>query len=279
MSYRFTLVAVAAVLTLTGCAKSKTADQAPAFDFGSTRVTVTHIPTKTDDGTKLYVTIDGKDAGALGIGESMEVQLPEGKHKVGGYARSLIGRVTISPVDVATSRDAISHVTYSVANLKPTFLVRASTPVPKPKSESIPAEPVPSMPKQIEDPVTAEQTQAATPAAPVTPQQTQAATPAAPVTPQQTQAATPAAPVTTQQTQAATPAAPVTTQQTQAATPAAPVTTQQTQAATPAAPVTTQQTQTPQVTELTPTTQSQTSQATQGSATPVITDLTSTPQA
>lgn len=201
MSYRFTLAAVAAVLALTGCAKSKTADQAPAFDFGSTRVTVTHVPTKTDDGTRLYVTIDGKDAGALGIGESMELQLPEGKHKVGGYARSLVGRVTISPVEVATSRDVISHVTYSVANLKPTFLVRASTPVPKPKSESIPAEPVPSipsMPAQIEDPAAAEQTQTVAPAAPVTTQQTQTVTPAAPVTTPQTQTATP---VTTQGTQ------------------------------------------------------------------------------
>ncbi|MFD3229000.1 hypothetical protein [Rahnella aceris] len=244
MSYRFTLAAVAAVLALTGCAKSKTADQAPAFDFGSTRVTVTHVPTKTDDGTKLYVTIDGKDAGALGIGESMELQLPEGKHKVGGYARSLVGRVTISPVEVATSRDAISHVTYSVANLKPTFLVRASTPVPKPKSESIPAEPVPSMPAQIEDPAAAEQTQTVAPAAPVATQQTQTATPAAPVTTQQTQTVTPAAPVTTPQTQTAT-------------------------------PVTTQGTQAPNITELTPVTQSPASQATQDSAASVITDLTS----
>ena len=197
MSYRFTLAAVAAVLALTGCAKTKTADQAPAFDFGSTHLTVAHIPTKTDDGTKVYVTIDGKDAGALGMGEDLEVQLPEGKHKVGGYARSLIGRVTIAPVDVATSRDAVSHVTYSVANLKPTFLVRASTPVPKPKSESIPAEPVPSLPKQIEDPAAAEQTQAATPAAPVVTQQTQTATPAVPAATQQTQTVTPATPEAT----------------------------------------------------------------------------------
>ena len=210
-------------------------------------MTVTHVPTKTDDGTRLYVTIDGKDAGALGIGESMELQLPEGKHKVGGYARSLVGRVTISPVEVATSRDVISHVTYSVANLKPTFLVRASTPVPKPKSESIPAEPVPSipsMPAQIEDPAAAEQTQTVAPAAPVTTQQTQTATPAAPVTTQQTQTVTPAAPVTTPQTQTAT-------------------------------PVTTQGTQTPNITELTPATQSPASQATQDSAASVITGLTS----
>ncbi|RJT43403.1 hypothetical protein [Rahnella woolbedingensis] len=263
MSYRFTLAAVAAVLALTGCAKTKTADQAPAFDFGSTRVTVTHIPTKTDDGTKLYVTIDDKDAGALGTGESMEVQLPEGKHKVGGYARSLIGRVTIAPVEVATSRDVISHVTYSVANLKPTFLVRASTPVPKPKSESIPAEPVPSLPKDIEAPAAAEQSQASAAPATATPATTQATQAAAPVTTQQTSA--------TAATSATTPA-PAATPPTQTATPATPAATQQTQTAAPA-------TQTPAVTELTPTPSSQTSQATQGSTTPDITDLTSAPQA
>ncbi len=254
MSYRFTLAAVAAVIALTGCAKTKTADQAPAFDFGSTRLTVAHVPTKTDDGTKLYVTIDDKEAGALGTGESMEVQLPEGKHKVGGYARSLIGRVTIAPVEVATSRDAVSHVTYSVANLKPTFLVRASTPVPKPKSESIPAEPVPSLPKDIEAPAAAEQSQAS-------------------ATPADAPAATA---VVTQQTSAtsatSTTSAPVATQPVQTATPATPAATQQTQTAAPAA-------QTPVVTDLTPTTQSQTSQATQSTTAPEVTDLTSEPQA
>lgn len=259
MSYRFTLAAVAAVIALTGCAKTKTADQAPAFDFGSTRLTVAHVPTKTDDGTKLYVTIDDKEAGALGTGESMEVQLPEGKHKVGGYARSLIGRVTIAPVEVATSRDAVSHVTYSVANLKPTFLVRASTPVPKPKSESIPAEPVPSLPKDIEAPAAAEQSQAS-----ATPADAPAATA---VVTQQTSATS-----ATSTTSASTTPAPVATQPVQTATPATPAATQQTQTAAPAA-------QTPVVTDLTPTTQSQTSQATQSSTTPEVTDLTSEPQA
>ncbi|WP_112286594.1 hypothetical protein [Rahnella sp. AN3-3W3] len=262
MSYRFTLAAVAAVIALTGCAKTKTADQAPAFDFGSTRLTVAHVPTKTDDGTKLYVTIDDKEAGALGTGESMEVQLPEGKHKVGGYARSLIGRVTIAPVEVATSRDAVSHVTYSVANLKPTFLVRASTPVPKPKSESIPAEPVPSLPKDIEAPAAAEQSQAS-----ATPADAPAATA---VVTQQTSATS-----ATSTTSASTTPAPVATQPVQTATPATPATpaaTQQTQTAAPAA-------QTPVVTDLTPTTQSQTSQATQSTTAPEVTDLTSEPQA
>lgn len=259
MSYRFTLAAAAAVIALTGCAKTKTTDQAPAFDFGSTRLTVAHVPTKTDDGTKLYVTIDDKEAGALGTGESMEVQLPEGKHKVGGYARSLIGRVTIAPVEVATSRDAVSHVTYSVANLKPTFLVRASTPVPKPKSESIPAEPVPSLPKDIEAPAAAEQSQAS-----ATPADAPAATTA--VT-QQTSATS-----ETSTTSASATPAPVATQPVQTATPATPAATQQTQTAAPAP-------QTPAVTDLTPTTQSQTSQATQSSTTPEVTDLTSAPQA
>lgn len=259
MSYRFTLAAAAAVIALTGCAKTKTADQAPAFDFGSTRLTVAHVPTKTDDGTKLYVTIDDKEAGALGTGESMEVQLPEGKHKVGGYARSLIGRVTIAPVEVATSRDAVSHVTYSVANLKPTFLVRASTPVPKPKSESIPAEPVPSLPKDIEAPAAAEQSQAS-----ATPADAPAATA---VVTQQTSATS-----ATSTTSASATPAPVATQPVQTATPATPAATQQTQTAAPAA-------QTPAVTDLTPTTQSQTSQATQSSTTPEVTDLTSAPQA
>ncbi len=259
MSYRFTLAAVAAVIALTGCAKTKTADQAPAFDFGSTRLTVAHVPTKTDDGTKLYVTIDDKEAGALGTGESMEVQLPEGKHKVGGYARSLIGRVTIAPVEVATSRDAVSHVTYSVANLKPTFLVRASTPVPKPKSESIPAEPVPSLPKDIEAPAAAEQSQAS-----ATPADAPAATA---VVTQQTSATS-----KTSTTSASATPAPVATQPVQTATPATPAATQQTQTAAPAP-------QTPAVTDLTPTTQSQTSQTTQSSTTPEVTDLTSAPQA
>ena len=263
MSYRFTLAAVAAVFALTGCAKPKTAEQAPAFDFGSTRVTVTHIPTKTDDGTKLYVTVDDKDAGALGVGESLEVKLPEGKHKVGGYARSLIGRVSISPVDVTTSSDVISHVTYSVADLKPTFLVRAATPVPKPKSESIPAEPVPSLPNiQMEAPAAAEQTQAATPATSAATEQTQAATPATSAATEQTQTVTPATSATTEQTQAATPAAPATTEQTQAAKPATPAATEQTQTVTPAAPVTNEQAKT-----------------SQESATQDVTNLTQTPQA
>ena len=168
------------------------------------------------------------------------MRVPEGSHKVGGYARSLIGRVTISPVDVTTSNDAISHVTYSVADLKPTFLVRAQTPIPKPKAESIPRDPIPTLPKiEMETPAADGQTQAETPVA--------------------TDA--------TQPTQAATPATPVTTQQAQTA---APVTTPPTQTETSA---------TPKVTEVTPTTQSQTTQTSQESKTPEVTDLTQAPQA
>jgi len=234
MSYRLTLAAVAAVFTQTGCAKTNTTAPATAFDLGSTRLTVAHVQTKTDDGTKIYVTIDGKDAGALGIGEDLEVQLPEGKHKVGGYARSLIGRVTISPVDVTTSRNDISHVTYSVANLKPTFLVRAPTPVPKPKSESMPLDPIPALPKHIETeaPATDGQTQAATPAAPASSTTATPAT-AAPATTSTTTSAPATTPATT--TSAAPATAPAT--QTESTAPA-------TQTSTQSVPVTVLQSQT-----------------------------------
>lgn len=242
MSYRFTLAAVAAVFALTGCANTKTAEK-PAFDLGSTRLTVTHVPTKTDDGTRIYVTIDGKDAGALGLGESVEVQLPEGKHQVGGYARSLIGRVTIAPVDVTTSRNDISHVTYSVANLKPTFLVRATTPIPKPKSESVPLEPIPALPTQIEAPATDVQAQTTTtPAAASTTTPAETTSPAAATT---TTSSTPVTttPATTTKTEttttpaAATTTPAITTQTETTTTPATQTTTQ-------SVPVTTLQSQT-----------------------------------
>lgn len=241
MSYRFTLAAVAAVFALTGCANTKTAEK-PAFDLGSTRLTVTHVPTKTDDGTRIYVTIDGKDAGALGLGESVEVQLPEGKHQVGGYARSLIGRVTIAPVDVTTSRNDISHVTYSVANLKPTFLVRATTPIPKPKSESVPLEPIPALPTQIEAPATDVQAQTTTtPAAASTTTPAETTSPAAATT---TTSSTPVTttPATTTKTETTTPAAATTTPAitTQTET----TTTPATQTTTQSVPVTTLQSQT-----------------------------------
>lgn len=242
MSYRFTLAAVAAVFALTGCANTKTAEK-PAFDLGSTRLTVTHVPTKTDDGTQIYVTIDGKDAGALGLGESVEVQLPEGKHQVGGYARSLIGRVTIAPVDVTTSRNDISHVTYSVANLKPTFLVRATTPVPKPKSESVPLEPIPALPTQIEAPATDVQAQTTTPAASATtPAETPAPAAATPTTSSTPVTTTPATTTKTETT--STPAAATTTTTPAATTQTETTTTPATQTTTQSVPVTTLQSQT-----------------------------------
>jgi hypothetical protein len=253
MSYRFTLAAVAAVFALTGCANTKTAEK-PAFDLGSTRLTVTHVPTKTDDGTQIYVTIDGKDAGALGLGESVEVQLPEGKHQVGGYARSLIGRVTIAPVDVTTSRNDISHVTYSVANLKPTFLVRATTPIPKPKSESVPLEPIPALPTQIEAPATDVQAQTTTPAAAsaTTPAETTAPVAAtATATPATT---TPAATTKTETT--TTPAAATKTETT--TTPAAATKTETTTTPAAATTTTTPSTTTQTETTTTPATQTTT---------------------
>lgn len=139
MIHRFTLAAVAAVFALTGCAKHTPAEQAPDFTSGPTTVTVTHVPAKTDDGTKVFVTVDGSDAGVLAMGESMEVHLPAGKHKVGGYARSLIGRVTIPSVDVTTSPDGEKYVGYSVASSKPAFSELSAPPkkeaVAEPKAQ------------------------------------------------------------------------------------------------------------------------------------------------
>lgn len=138
---RFTLAAVAAVVALTGCAKHTAAVQAPDFTSGPTRVTVTHIPTKTDDGTKVYVTVDGSDAGTLATGQSIEVHLPAGKHQVGGYARSLIGRITIPPVEVTTSADSEKYIGYTVAKLKPAFSELSEAPTKAANAEAKPQTP------------------------------------------------------------------------------------------------------------------------------------------
>lgn len=181
MSYRFTLAAVAAVFALTGCAKQATVAQ-PDFTSGATLVTVTHVPTKTDDGTQVYVTIDGSEAGALPTGDSIDVRLPAGKHKIGGYARSLIGKVTIPAIDVTTSPTDINHVTYSIAKLKPTFTLGKATPVPPiPQPDPVPSA-KPDMP--------IEQSKIETQVVPAVPQQIQAETPADPVTAEKTPATT-----------------------------------------------------------------------------------------
>lgn len=121
MTHRFTLAIIAAAITLTGCAKHPTGEPAAAFVNGDTLVTVTHVPAKTDDGTTVFVTVDGNDAAALKTGQSVALRVPAGTHQVGGYARTLIGRVTIAPVKITTSDTEAKHVAYSITKTKPTF--------------------------------------------------------------------------------------------------------------------------------------------------------------
>lgn len=150
MVYRFTLAAITAALTLTGCAKilptgeqsaAKTAEKPVAqitqpavnnFTTGSALVTVSHANSRTDDGSTINVTIDGDDAGPLVRGQTTDLHLTPGKHKVGGYVSTLYGygRVTIPPVEITATQNTVQHITYSMKKNKPTFAAGKATPVP-----------------------------------------------------------------------------------------------------------------------------------------------------
>lgn len=138
MIKRLTLVALATALTLTGCTKHATPTAETDFTNGPTLVTVTSVPARTADGETVYVTLDGTDAGTLATGESIELRVPAGSHQVGGYARSLIGRVTIPSVKITTTPDSAKHVAYTVANRKPTFTELAADPAAQPKPAPAP---------------------------------------------------------------------------------------------------------------------------------------------
>lgn len=120
MTYRFTLAALAA-FSLIGCAKPVTGEPAADFTTGATLVTVEHAWTRTDDGTTVFVTVDGKDAAALKVGESVALRLPKGTYQIGGYAKSLIGKVSVAPVKLTTDTDSAKAVEYAVTKSKPGF--------------------------------------------------------------------------------------------------------------------------------------------------------------
>lgn len=130
MRYRNLFAALAVATTLAGCAKhpaaDTTADAATADDFttGPTQIDVSHVITRADDGSHIYLTVDGKDAGELPNGESKIVHVPAGKHEVGGYVRTLfgLGRVTIDPLEVTTSPEDVKKVAYTVTRNKATFV-------------------------------------------------------------------------------------------------------------------------------------------------------------
>jgi len=124
MPYRFTLAAVTAAVVLTGCARHA-ANAAPSeFAAGPTQIDVSHIKTRADDGSNVFLTVDGKDAGPLPNGESMLLHVPAGKHQVGGYVPTLfgLGRVTIAPIEVTTSPDDVKKVAYTVTRNKASFV-------------------------------------------------------------------------------------------------------------------------------------------------------------
>lgn len=228
MINRFTLIAITAAFTLTGCAKITAATSAakssvsavltPAeakivdFSTGPTLVSVTHVATPADDGEPIYVTVDGIDAGILAIGQTVELHVSEGKHKIGGYARSLVGRVTIPAVEVTTEPHTKQHVNYAITRKTPKFTVGPSTKV----IVSTPAAAAPAAtPASTTTPSTT-----ATPAATTTPSTTTA--PAVTTTPETT--STPAA--TTPTTTPATTSTPTTTSVPETTTPAATTTTE-----------------------------------------------------
>ncbi|KOC90533.1 hypothetical protein NG42_08970, partial [Winslowiella iniecta] len=91
MINRYTLAAMVAAVALSGCAKHSVDETVADFSSGSTQLSVTHLPARTADGATVFVTVDGSEAGALPVGESMSLRVPAGAHQVGGYARSLIG--------------------------------------------------------------------------------------------------------------------------------------------------------------------------------------------
>lgn len=136
----FTLTAVAAVFTLTGCAKPAPTGPVADFSTGNTLVTVTHVPAPTEDGTTVFVTVDGNDAGALEKGGSLTLSIPAGSHDIGGYARSIIGRVSISPIKVTTNSETVKHVVYTVTKTKPEFIEQKSEPVKKVQEAQAPQE-------------------------------------------------------------------------------------------------------------------------------------------
>ena len=123
MILRFSPIALIAVVALAGCAKKHSYQDDPTFTAGPAQVSVSHVMTRTDDGSSVFVTVDGKDAGKLNGGQSKDLFLTPGKHKIGGYVATLfgLGRVTIDPVEINTAKGEVKHVAYEVKSDKPTF--------------------------------------------------------------------------------------------------------------------------------------------------------------
>lgn len=147
MSYRFTLAAVAAAITLTGCAKQQTSSEQPENYFqGPSQINVSHVVTRADDGSDIFLTIDGNNAGPLIAGQTNQVSVPAGKHQVGGYASTILGlgRVTIQPLEITTKPGEQTQIAYSVTKTKPVFVNEGVSKLPaKPAPEPVKQEATP----------------------------------------------------------------------------------------------------------------------------------------
>lgn len=131
MIQRILPVVIGISLLISGCAKKQVQQESASFSMGATLLKVAHLPSPIADGSGLFITVDGKEAGQLPVGEAILLQVPAGEHEVGGYARSLIGRVTIPSLKVTTVADQPRFVAYRVAKNMPLFSARGIDPLPQ----------------------------------------------------------------------------------------------------------------------------------------------------
>lgn len=147
MIQRIIPVFIGITLLLSGCAKQQSNQHTARFTAGTTLLKIAHLPSPIEDGSSLFITVDGKDAGRLKVGKAMLLQVPAGEHEVAGYARSLIGSVTIPGLKVTTSPDAPRFVAYRVAQHDPLFMARGIDPLPHsapiPEKQAPESKPVP----------------------------------------------------------------------------------------------------------------------------------------
>ena len=138
---------VGIALLISGCAGRQDKQGVTDFTSGATLLKVAHLASPTADGSSLYITVDGKDAGLLPVGQAILLQVPAGDHKVGGYARSLIGQVTIPDISVTTSADSPRFVAYKVKQYDPLLTLRGIDPLPEsapiPEKQVAKSEPLP----------------------------------------------------------------------------------------------------------------------------------------
>lgn len=260
MIQRIIPVIIGITFIISGCAKNQDKQYVADFSTGATLLKVAHLASPTADGSSLFITIDGKEAGPLPVGEAMLLQVPAGDHEVGGYARTEIGsvaipalKVTIPSLKVTTAADQPRFVAYKVAQNAPLFSARGidplpeSAPIPKKQvgeSESLPVPQIIQLSVPESKPDTAVPDAQETPA-PASQEATQPAAEGSITAPVTAPTATPATPATTAPVTAptATPATPATSAPVTAptATPVTPATSAPVTAptVTPAAPATT----------------------------------------